>query len=349
MSPRRDPRKRRDPSFVSRTYREERSQRDTENSEAYQLYLKARYHFLKRTAEGLEKGIRYCEEAIEKDADFALAHAALTDCCLVLASVGPSPPRPILARAKAAAIRAVQADPTLAEAHNSLAYALACCDWDWTGADVSFRQALELNPASWITHDWYALTLGAQGRLDEALAHNRRAQELEPLSVVLNHHEAWLLWLARRYDDTVEQSRKTLELDAGFGFGYFWSGLALEQKSRFEDAIASFRRAFELTGGFDQAQAALAHALAIVGRRDEAEDVLRQIEHPSPPRYVHSYARAIGYAALGEQDLAFNWLEKAFEEVETWLTVFVKCDPRLDPLRSDPRFVDLLRRMRLNR
>jgi TolB-like protein len=325
------------------------SRRYTENSEAYQLYLKARYHFLKRTPEGLEKGIEYCEQAIERDADFALAHAALADCCLVLASIRPAPPQPILARAKVAAIRAVQADATLAEAHNSLAYSLACCDWDWTGAEESYRQALERNPASWITHDWYALTLGAQGRLDEALAHNRRAQELEPLSVVLHHHAAWLSWLARRYDEAIEQSRRTLELDASFGFAYWWMALALEQKSRCEDAIAAFRTASQLTGGFVQAQAALAHALAISGRRDEAEDLLRQIERPSPPRYVDPYAAAIAYVALGEQDRAFNSLEKAFEDVVTWLTLFVKCDPRLDPVRSDPRFVDLLRRMRLDR
>jgi eukaryotic-like serine/threonine-protein kinase len=324
------------------------ARRYTENSDAYQLYLKARYHFLKRTPEGLAKGIQYCEEAIEKDPDYALAHAALSDCYGVLAAVGPSAPRPLALRAKAAAIRAVESDGTLAEAHNSLAYARAYCDWDWAGADAGFRHALELNPASWITHDWYALTLGCRGLMDEALAHNRRALELEPLSVVLHHHGAWLSWLAHRYDDAIELSRKTLELDAGFGWAYLWSGLALEQKDRSEDAVAALRKASELIGGFVEARAALAHALAISDRRDEAENLLAEIEHPSTPRYVDAYAVAVVYAALGDLDRTFTWLEKAFEEVATWLTICVKCDPRFDPLRADPRFQGLLRRMRLD-
>jgi eukaryotic-like serine/threonine-protein kinase len=326
------------------------ARRYTENSEAYQLYLKARYHFLKRTAEGLEKGIQYCEQAIEKDADFALAHAALSDCYGVLSAVSSqSTPALFRAKAKAAAIRAVQADPTLAEAQNSLAYARAYCDWDWTEAEAGFQHALELNPALWITHDWYALTLGCQGRMDEALAHNRRARELEPLSVVLHHHAAWLSWLARRYDDAIEFNRKALELDAGFGWTYLWSGLALEQKSNHEEAIAAFHKASELTGGLMAAQAALAHTLAKVGRRDEAEDLLHRIEGLSPTRHIEPYLAAIVYVALGEPEQAFSSLERAFEEVATFLTLFVKCDPRLDPLRSDPRFKDLLRRMRLDR
>jgi TolB-like protein/Flp pilus assembly protein TadD len=324
------------------------ARRYTENSDAYQLYLKARYHFLKRTPEGLGKGIQYCEQAIEKDSDYALAHAALSDCYGVLAAVGPSAPRPLALRAKAAAIRAVESDGTLAEAHNSLAYARAYCDWDWAGAEAGFRRALELNPASWITHDWYALTLGCRGLTDEALAHNRLALELEPLSVVLHHHGAWLSWLGHRYDDAIELSRKTLELDAGFGWAYLWSGLALEQKNRFEDAVAALRKASELTGGFIQAPAALAHALALSGRRDEAENLLHEIEHPSTSRYVDAYAVAVVYMALGELDRTVWWLEKAFEEFATWLTIFVKRDPRFDPLRGDPRFQDLLRRMRLD-
>ena len=237
------------------------ARRPTEDSEAYQLYLKARHHFLKRTPEGLEKSIQLCEQAIERDPNFALAHAAITDSSLVLISIAPSDPRPIRARAKTAALRAVDADPALAEAQNALAYARALCDWDWAGAEQGFRHALTLNPSAWIAHDWYALTLGAQGRIDEALTQNRLAQELEPLSVVLHHHASWLLFLGRRYGEAVEQSRRTLELEPGFPVAYLWSGLALEQQSKFDEAITSLKRASELTGGWGIVQGALGHAL----------------------------------------------------------------------------------------
>jgi TolB-like protein len=323
------------------------ARRYTDNSEAYQLYLKARYHFLKRTPEAVAKGIDYCEEAIAKDAEFAPAHAALSDCYGLLSAISQSTPEVFRAKAKAAAIRAVQADPTLAEAQNSLAYARAYCDWDWTGADAGFRYALELNPSLWITHDWYALALGYQGRMDEALEHNHRARQLDPLSIVLHHHAIWLLWLARRYDDAIEFGRKALELDPGFGWTYFWLGLALEQKSSHEEAIAAFRRASEWTGGMIQMQAALAHTLATVGRRDEAAELLHQIEHPSTPRYIDPYSAGLVHVAFGNRDQALNWLDKAVEETAAWLTMFGCCDPRLDPLRSDRRFTDLLRRMRL--
>jgi serine/threonine protein kinase len=196
------------------------ARRYTEDSDAYQLYLKARYHFLKRTPDGLQKGIEYCEQAISKDSDFALAYAALADCYMVLTALSLSPPGQTMAKARAAALRAVEVDATLAEAHNSLAYARAY-DFEWSLANRGFQRALDLNPASWITHDWYALNLGGQGRMDEALAHNRRARELEPLSVVLLHHAAWLSWLARRYDEAIEFGRKVLELDPGFGWAYF--------------------------------------------------------------------------------------------------------------------------------
>ena len=214
---------------------------------------------------------------------------------------------------------------------------------------MGFRRALELNPSSWITHDWYALALACQGRMSEALAQNERARELEPLSIVLHHHGAWISWLARRYDDAIEFSRKTLELDARFGWAYLWTGLALEQKSRHEDAIVSLRAASELTGGFVQAVAALARVLALTGCREEARELLHQIEHPSVPRYVDPYATALVYASLDDLDSTFVALERACAEVGTWFTLFVKCDPRWDSVRSDTRFQDLLRRMRLDR
>lgn len=322
--------------------------RSTEDSEAYQHYLKARYHFLKRTQEGLERSVQLCEQAIARDPDFALAHAAITDSCLVLVSMASYDPRPIRARAKTAALRAVEADPASAEAHNALAYVRALNDWDWAGAEKGFRHALTLNSSAWIAHDWYALTLSAQCRIDDALTQNRLAQELEPLSVVLHHHAAWLLFLGRRYGEVVEQSRRTLDLDPAFPMAFLWSGLALEQQSNFEEAIVALKRASELSGGMGVIQGALGHALVKSGRREEAEDFVRELERTSSIRYVEPYAFALISAALGDIDRAFSWLEKAFQQTSTWITLFLKGDPRMDVLRTDPRCSDLLRRMKLD-
>jgi tetratricopeptide (TPR) repeat protein len=185
--------------------------------------------------------------------------------------------------------------------------------------------------------------------LDEALSENRRAQELEPLSVVLHHHAAWFLWLARRNDEAIEECRKAVELDPNFGFAYIWSGLAYEQKSMCEESIAKLQTAYDLMAGDPFFAAALAHACAAAGRRDEAEKLLRELEQRSFERYVEPYAMAIVYAGLGEPDRVFEWLEKAHEDHSFWQDILVKCDPRFDPLHPDPRFQDLLRRMRLDR
>jgi adenylate cyclase len=265
----------------------------------------------------------------------------------VLGAMSVCPARQALARAKAAATRAVEADDTLAEAHNSLAFARMACDWDWTAAEKGFRHALELNPASWITHDWYGQTLHCQGRLDEGLVHIRRAQELEPLSVVLHHHAAWILWLARRYDDVIEECRKALELDPRFYWAHGWTGLAYEQKAMYEESIAALKTACELTGGIPILIGSLAHACAAAGYLDETQKLLDQLEERSQQRYVEPYARALVYAGLGEADHVFEWLDRSSDDASIWLTFLVKCDPRLNPFRSDPRFRNLLRRMGL--
>ncbi len=323
------------------------ARRYTEDSEAYQLYLKARFHFLKRTTEGLQKGVEYCEQAIEKDPEFALAYAALADCYLVLGSLSVCPPKQLKPKALQAGRRAVEIDGGLAEAHNSLAYLHAVYEWDWAEAERGFRHALELNPASWIAHDWYGLTLSCQGRMEEAIAETRRAQQLEPLSLVLHHHAAWLLWLARRYDDAIAECRKALEMDPNFYLLHFWLGLSLEQQSRHEEAVAALRKAYELAQANPLQAGSLGHALAAAGRRDEAEKVWRELEAQSKTGYVEPYAMALIHAGLGATDRVFEWLEKAYDDISGWLTLCAKGDPRFDHLRPDPRFQDLLRRMGL--
>lgn len=328
--------------------KEHLARRYTDNSEAYDLYLKARYHFLKRTPAAMEKAIEYCELAIAKDRGFALAYAALTDCWLVMRAMSSSPTREMLDKAKTAALRAVDADDTLAEAHNSLAYVYAICDWDWIESERSFQRALELNPASWMTHDWYSLGLSCQGRLDEAIARNRRAQELEPLSIVLHHHAAWLLWLARRFDEALEQCAKALELDPNFGWAFLWRGLAYEQKTMYEESIDALQTAVKFTGAMPLAAASLTHALATAGRRDESEASGRQLEARSANGYLEPYAMALVSAGFNQTDSMFQWLERAYKDRSSWIVLFLKSDPRLDPFRPDPRYRDLLRRMRLS-
>ncbi len=323
------------------------ARRSTDNREAYQLYLNARYHFLKRTPASLEKGIQYCEQAIEQDPEFALGYAALADCYIILGAMSVLPARQPLAKAREAANRAVDVDGTLAEAHSSLAFVRAF-DWDWPQAEKGFRHAMELNPGSWATHDWYGQTLQAQGRLDEALVHIRRAQELEPLSVVLHHHAAWLLWLGRRHEATIEECRKAHELDPNFPQSYMWTGLAYEQMSRYEESLAALRTGTELWKRMPICLGSLAHACAASGRHDEARELLRELEERAQERYVEPYAMALIHAGLGETDRVFEWLGEASKDLSLWLTLLVKCDPRLDALRSDARFRDLLRGMRLD-
>jgi TolB-like protein/Flp pilus assembly protein TadD len=327
--------------------RKQLGRRYTEDSEAYQLYLKARYHFLKRTQDGLRLAIHYAEEAVAKDAGFALAHAALADCYMVVAGLSPAAHGETLAKARAAATRAVEADAMLAEAHNSLAN-VRVFDCAWAETERGFRHALELNPSSWITHDWYSLALACEGRLDEARAHNRRALELEPLSVVPLHHGAWLSWLARRNDEAVELGRRALELDAGFGWAHLWIGLALEQKAMLEDAVAALRQSCEMTGSVPMIKGSLAHACVAAGQRDEAERLLGQLEEPSRTAHVDAYALALVHAAFGRREDVFDSLEKARTSYPIWITLFVKCDPRFDPFRQYPRFREILRRMGLD-
>ncbi len=318
----------------------------TENTEAYQLYLKGRYYWNKRTPDGIQKAIEYFQEAIEKDPSYALAYAGLADCYHVPAN--PLPPRQRMPQAKAAAMKALELDNTLVEAHTTLARVLFAYDWDWSGAEKEFKRAIELNPRYSPAQQWYGDYLSATARLREANAEGKRAQELEPLSLIINFNVALTFYWARDYDQAIDQFQKTLDLDPNFPPPLTMLPAAYEQKGMFEQAIAGFQRAIAITKGADKilAMASLGHAYAASGRKTEARKILAELQRLSEHSYVSAHDVALVYAGLVERDKAFAWLDKAYEE-HSFNLIHLKVEPRFDPLRSDPRFADLLSRIGL--
>ena len=319
----------------------------TENAEAYQLYLKGRYYWNKRTPDGIQKAIENFQGAIEKDPSYALAYAGLADCYQVPAD--PLPPRQRMPQAKAAAMKALELDNTLVEAHTTLARVLYVYDWDWSAAEKEFKSAIALNSRYAPAHQWYGSYLNATGRPLEANVEEKRALELEPLSLIINFEIALGLYQSRNYDQAIDQFQKTLELDPNFPPPHTYLPAAYEQKGMFEEAIAGFQRAITVTNGTDNTLtvAGLAHAYAASGRKTEARKLLAKLQKQSERSYVPAHDVALVYTGLQEKENAFKWLNKAYEE-RSFNLAYLKMEPRFDPLRSDPRFADLLRRIGLS-
>jgi TolB-like protein/Flp pilus assembly protein TadD len=321
--------------------------RPTENSEAYQLYLKGRYFWNKLTPEGFQKAIEYFHQAIEKDPAYALAYVGLADSYEMLGFWGVLPPREMWPKGKAAALKALELDDNLAEAHVSLGWVSFTYDWDWPAAEKHFERALELNPTSPAAHHWWhSIYLGALGRSDEALAEAKRALDLDPVSPVINHNVAEQLYRARQFDQAIEQCRKTLEMDPSFPQTHSLLGRAYLAKGMYREALAEMEKYLALSPRNPAALASLAYAHARSGERNQALRVLDELGSLSKQRHVPSYWFAIVYAGLDEKDRAFAWLEKAYAERDGSLPM-LKVNPSWDPLRSDPRFADLVRRVGL--
>lgn len=318
----------------------------TENLEAYNLYLQGRYHWNQRTEKGLQRSVEYFEQAIARDRRFTLAYAGLADSHALLASYGVLPPREVMPKAKAAATRALEIDDTLGEAHASLGFVRSFYDWDWAGAEQEYRRAMQLNPGYATAHHWYSGYLRAVGRLPEALAAIRRAQELDPLSPAIGRDLGRVLLSLRRPDQAIEQYRKTLELDPNFPSGYLHLGMAYEQKSMYEEAVAAGQKARDLPGGNPLILAGLGHSYALWGKKDKARELLGELKELSRQRYVPAFDMALVHIGLDDKDRAFEWLEKACQERDGWL-VWLKADPLFDSLRSDPRFAALLKKLGL--
>jgi TolB-like protein/Tfp pilus assembly protein PilF len=325
------------------------SKRFTSNNDAYQDYLHGRYYWNKRTLEGFKRAIGYFDRAIQKDPNYALAYSGLADCFSTRGlREWDLPPRDAFPKAKAAATKALAIDDTLAEAHTSLAFAIWYYDWDWLAAEAKFKRALELNANYPVAHQWYGSYLSSMGRHGEAIAEKKRAVELDPLSLVINRSAGWTFYFARHYDEAIEQYRKTLELDPNFALAHLSLGEAYRQKGMHQQAIAELQKAVVVSGEDHAKLAALGHAYAVSGRSTEAKKILEELKEESEGSYVPPYDFALIFAGLGEKDKALEWLQEAYEDRSAYL-VYLNVEPIWDSLRSDPRFTDLLQRMRLVR
>jgi TolB-like protein/Flp pilus assembly protein TadD/predicted Ser/Thr protein kinase len=320
----------------------------TANPDAYQDYLKGRYWWNKRNEDGFNKGREYFQRAIEKDPTYALAYSGLADSYSLLSEYGFVAPKESYPKAKEAALKALEIDDTLAEGHVSLAWVKTMYDWDRSGGEKEFQRAIELNPAYATAHFWHSLALASMGRSEEAIAEQKRALELDPLSLIINRVLGLDFYYARHYDQAIEQEKLTLEMDPNFTFVHMNLGQAYLQKSMYKEGIAELEKELVVSPRHPLALSELGYAYAVAGRRAEAQKMLDQLNAISEQKYVTAISRVGVYVGLGEKEKAFEWLEKAYEDRSIGGTfVTIKADPLFDPLRSDPRFADLLRRMNL--
>jgi tetratricopeptide (TPR) repeat protein len=320
--------------------------RKTENIEAYHLYLKGRHHWVKRTKDGLKQAFDCFQQAIDTDPGYALPYSGLADCLMVMSFYNPSPTPAFLKRAKAAALRALEIDPELGEAYSPLGLIQVCLDWDWNAAEKGYRHAIALKPDFWELHTHFAIALSAMGRHEEAMQEVRRGLDLEPLAPVVSHHFAWVGIHAGRFEEAAERCRSALELDGGFPALRFWLGLALELQGRREEGIAEMEEGSRLLGtSFSRLD--LARAYAAAGRTAEARGIVAEQQEAYERGQAEPYGFVLAYAALGETDTAFDWMERAFAYRSGPFAVWVNGDPRTKSLHSDPRMDVVLRRIGL--
>jgi serine/threonine protein kinase len=312
-----------------------------DNTEAYQLYLKGRYYWNKRTVESLAKASDYFQQAIQKDPSYALAYVGLADAYLV-SSVLPG--KEASAKANEAALKALAIDSSLAEAHASLGFARSRYDWNWPEAEKEYQRAIELNPNYSVAYYWYADLLMVLGRLEEALTQLKRAQALDPLSPTINAAMERDVFYQRQYDRAIEQMRKSVELEPNFWSAHFGLGLAYTEKKMYADAIKELQAATTISGNSPTPLAMLGYAYAVSGKRDRARQVMTQLNELAKHRHVSPYDLAVIYVGLGDKNQAFKWLDKAYEEHDPSLAL-LKIAPWLDSLRSDSRFSALIRRV----
>jgi serine/threonine-protein kinase len=321
------------------------AKRSTNNTEAYQQYLKGRYHWNKRSAEGLRKAIEYFQQAVDLDPNYAVAYSGLADAYSVLGVFDYSimPPRDAFPKAKAAAQKAVEIDPDRAESYASLGLINANYDHDWPAAELNLKHSIELNPSYATAHQWYAEYLTACGRLDEGVAEMKHALELDPLSLIITRDVGWVLYFARRYDEAVEFFKKAMDLDPNFMRAHLILGQTYVLQNNIEQAIPEFEAVSRLSQG-TLGTIMLGYCHARAGRIPEAKRILKSVLSLSPTKYVPPVGIAFIYAGLKENDRAFEWLDRAVEEHAGGL-LFIKVDPFFDSLRPDPRFTLLLKKM----
>jgi serine/threonine protein kinase/Tfp pilus assembly protein PilF len=331
---------------LSRAQKKRLTRRHTEDPEAYRVYLKGRHHWNRWTEEGFYKAIEYFQQAIDKDPAYALAYAGLADCYVLLGWNSYLPPKDAFPKGKAAALRALQFDPNLSEAHTPLAAVLWLHDWQWQEAQKEFKRSLELNPTYPTANHWYAEYVMTMGRQVEAIAQMRNSQTLDPLSLIINVAIGWAYYMARRYDEAREQLLQTIELDPNYPVTYWILGLLYRATGRYELSIAEGEKGVNLSGGSPLMRAALAYSYGKAGRTKEALQILDDLTKLAERKYVAPHFFAGIHSGLGENDRALEYLEKSYEEHSHWL-IYLHIDPSMDDSRNDPRFQDLLRRVGL--
>jgi tetratricopeptide (TPR) repeat protein len=317
------------------------------NPEAYESYLKGRYFWNKRTADGLKAALAYFNQAIEEDPKYAQAYSGLADTYALLGDwqYAAMTPKEAFPKAKSAAIKALELDGNLGEAHNSLAFVLDAFDWDLDAGGKEFQRAIELNPGYATARHWYAWHLSLLGRSDDAIAEMRKAESLDPLSLIINADVAELLVIAHHYDESIAQSRKTIEMDPNFALAHNQLAQAYLQKHMNEEAVAELQKAVRLSGASPTCTANLARAYVASGNKSEAIKLLDDLKKRSSTGHSNASEIAMVYASLGDTDQAMNWLEKAYEER---FNPSILLRSGFDPLRSDSRFQNLRHRVGLS-
>lgn len=336
-------------ALVPRLTGEERQlllRHETEKADAYQAFLKGRFFWNRFTPEDFVRALEQFREAIRLDPGYAQAYVGVADYYNWAAIFGLDNPTECFSQAKTAAIRALELDEQLAEAHAALAFTNLCYDWDWEGSEHRFRRSLELNPNYGPAHQWYSNLLAAQGRFAEAIAEIKRALEINPLSLMDRSIAGWTYYHGRRYQLAENELLAILEIDRNFSNSHLMLGLVYERLGRYEDSISELNRALELMAGSIVPLWAKGYTWAVSGKSAEALDIIQQLKGLRKQRYVSPYFIALVYVALGDWNAAFEWLEQAYQSRDEWL-LWLGVEPKLDPLRSDPRFQDLLRRIGL--
>jgi DNA-binding winged helix-turn-helix (wHTH) protein/TolB-like protein/lipoprotein NlpI len=322
------------------------TRRYTENNEAYQAYLKGRHFWNKRTTTSFEQAVAHFQQAIRLDPNYALAYVGLADTYTLLSFFTIAAPNDVFPKAKAAANRALAIDPTLAEAYVALGQVKSVYEWDWDGAEEQFQKGLALNANDPNLYHWRSLNLMAMGRLEEARAAMLRALKFDPLLLIANVNLGRIDYYAGRYDQAIEQYRRAIELDTNFARAHLRLGMAFVQQSRYKEAIAEYEKTREISGDTPQLTAHIAQAMALSGKKSESRALLVELQQRATRQYVPPYSIALIHIGLGENQAAFDWLEKAYTDRSSGM-IYFKVEPMLAPLRSDARYQDILRRMGL--
>lgn len=331
---------------LSREKKEQISKQYRIDNEAYQLYLKGRYHWNKRTAEGFRRSIEYFNQAIGKEPTYALAYTGLSDAYALIGIHGFLPARDVWPKAKAAALKALEIDDSLAEAHTALGAVKSSYEWDWQASEQIFKHAIALNPNYAIARQWYAGQLWVRGKFDQSLEQIQRAQQIDPLSLQISTDVGRLHYYKREYLQAIQQYRQTLEFDPNFFPARFWLGLALLEKDHNKEAVSEIEAAYKFSGGYVAVAATLGYAYATVGETEKARSILAELKDRSTTEYVQSMFFAWVYIGLGEVGKAFDYMHQAYEERSWWL-VYCRILPAMDAIRSHSAYAELMAKVGL--